>query len=185
MHSGSNSPVYYLGALYDSRIDAIWAAFFDNLSWSYEYKPSGPRGWAPTFALRGAGTVLVGVEQELQPTPKARLLASRSVRDAGGRSDILLLGIGLVHSEYWGLALGALGECSGDYYCWGDALPHSGGGIGFCHSLGSFRNRITGYHDGDRGAGDGEDLFAGAWRSAQRAPLLDCQAVAAAPIWGR
>ncbi|MCB4767844.1 hypothetical protein LGR54_04445 [Ancylobacter sp. Lp-2] len=172
MELGSNGPCRYFGLHFESRLHATWAAFFDHLGWHYEYRPFGPRGWAPTFSLIGASTVLVGVEPELKPTPAARLLASGSSRVAGHRGDILLLGTGLGSIRAGGIALGAIAEWCGGDYGWGDAVPHVGGGIGFCHDSLSYRNRMTGFHDGDRGAGDGEERFVEAWRAARRAALI-------------
>lgn len=46
-------PTPYHGTLYRSRTEARWAAFFDLLSWHYEYEPVDLGSWSPDFALWG------------------------------------------------------------------------------------------------------------------------------------
>jgi len=44
-------PTVYRGRRYRSRLEARWAAFFDELGWRHEYEPFDLDGWVPDFAL--------------------------------------------------------------------------------------------------------------------------------------
>lgn len=46
-------PTLYNGVQFRSRIEATWAAFFDNLGWSWEYEPCDFNGWIPDFLIEG------------------------------------------------------------------------------------------------------------------------------------
>lgn len=44
---------FYKGLWFRSRLEATWAAFFDNLGWEWEYEPCDFDGWIPDFLLEG------------------------------------------------------------------------------------------------------------------------------------
>ena len=53
----------YRGARFRSRLEARWAAFFDLVSWRWEYEPIDLNGYIPDFVLMfPAGPVLVEVK---------------------------------------------------------------------------------------------------------------------------
>lgn len=53
-------PTKYKGIQFRSRLEATWAAFFDNIDWLWDYEPFDRSGWIPDFALKfPSGVVLV------------------------------------------------------------------------------------------------------------------------------
>ncbi len=44
-------PQIYNGVQFRSRLEASWAAFFDQLSWKWEYEPFDLDGWLPDFKI--------------------------------------------------------------------------------------------------------------------------------------
>jgi hypothetical protein len=44
-------PTEYRGRMYRSRLEARWAAFFDQLGWRHEYEPYDLGRWSPDFLL--------------------------------------------------------------------------------------------------------------------------------------
>ena len=55
-------PTLYRGRQYRSRLEARWAAFFDELGWTFEYEPFDLGKWSPDFMLVGQYNVLVEVK---------------------------------------------------------------------------------------------------------------------------
>jgi len=47
-------PTAYRGVNFRSRLEARWAAFFDNLNRKWDYEPIDLDGWIPDFVLHGA-----------------------------------------------------------------------------------------------------------------------------------
>jgi hypothetical protein len=43
----------YKGVNFRSRLEATWAAFFDELDWNWEYEPFDLGAWSPDFLIRG------------------------------------------------------------------------------------------------------------------------------------
>ena len=50
-------PTKYKGAMFRSRLEARWAAFFDLMKWRWDYEPEDWQGWTPDFALMGCEKV--------------------------------------------------------------------------------------------------------------------------------
>lgn len=48
-------PTMFNGTQFRSRLEAKWAAFFDNLNWRWEYEPLDLDGWIPDFVLWPGG----------------------------------------------------------------------------------------------------------------------------------
>lgn len=44
-------PTKYAGAMFRSRLEARWAAFFDIAGWRWTYEPTDYAGWVPDFML--------------------------------------------------------------------------------------------------------------------------------------
>lgn len=66
----------YAGVNFRSRLEARWAAFFDEAGWSWEYEPPIEYGyWIPDFILRGRALVPV----EVKPIEWEPILANVSV----------------------------------------------------------------------------------------------------------
>lgn len=163
---GTSIPTTYNGVNFRSRLEAKWAAFFDLAGWRWNYEPIDLNRWIPDFVLHGAdGKVLVEVKPayEIADAPADKI--SAQAIDAGWTGDLLILGAEIGRNENFACArLGWLGELhtkeAGEHpalHWWQDAILHDGGGIGFCGNQGSFKNRITGFCDGDSGVGGSDD----------------------------
>lgn len=163
-------PTTYAGINFRSRLEAKWAAFFDLMSWRWSYEPIDFDGWIPDFILHGRKErILVEVKPLYEADERLFNEVSKQAVEGGSSDDILVLGADLPKHIYWpGVGVGWLGEYLQDIHIdvenqrvvggheWGVAPVHSGGGaIGFCHETMSYRNRISGFYDGDSGAGDG------------------------------
>lgn len=48
----------YDGIQFRSRLEARWAAFFDQMGWSWLYEPIDLNGWLPDFEIGCAGTLV-------------------------------------------------------------------------------------------------------------------------------
>ncbi len=56
-------PTTYAGVNFRSRLEARWAAFFDECGWEWEYEPIDLKGWSPDFSIKGhKGDILVEVK---------------------------------------------------------------------------------------------------------------------------
>lgn len=192
-------PTSYAGVNFRSRLEARWAVFFDAMNWRWAYEPLDFGGWIPDFILHGARErILVEVKPLFEPDEALFAEISAQAIKAGSRDDILVLGADLIGKHSLGeVGFGWLGEYyptgtavvndelidRGPAHWWAAAALHSGsenGDIGFCHEFGSYRNRISGCHDGDSGAGavGFDDDIASAWRDAGN--IVQWQAKAAA-----
>jgi len=60
-------PTTYRGRRYRSRLEARWAAFFDELGWRHEYEPFDLAGWVPDFALWPFQSSQMGALVEVKP----------------------------------------------------------------------------------------------------------------------
>ncbi len=83
-------PARYNGTLFRSRLEATWAAFFDELGWAWDYEPLDFSGWTPDFLLKFQRPTLV----EVKPTDEqckevTKLLESFRSED---KHEILVLG---------------------------------------------------------------------------------------------
>jgi hypothetical protein len=102
----------YCGVRFRSRLEARWAAMFDELGWRWEYEPIDLSGHIPDFVLRfPAGPVLVEVKPEF--TVDALIAAaSRKIDAAGWRSenpsDALILGATWNPDHRYSIVAGAL-----------------------------------------------------------------------------
>ena len=60
-------PTRYNGIEFRSRLEAKWAAFFDQCGWRWEYEPCDFDGWIPDFLLTfNHGTILIEVKPILE-----------------------------------------------------------------------------------------------------------------------
>ncbi len=145
-------PTRYKGVQMRSRLKARWAAFFDLLDWRWEYEPFDRNGWIPDFALLGAKTVLV----EVKPINDFRCLLARETaievsNNIQGFEEGLIVSWFLPEIElepYKDICIGWLddGECGFEEAAFGHWTDAEN--LGFCHSVGSFRDRISGNYDG-------------------------------------
>ncbi len=146
-------PTIYHGRLFRSRLEARWAAFFDLAGWRHEYEPFDLPGWIPDFVLFGNEEILVEVKPHSKLEQYDTEKIERAVVGTEKESlEVLLLGTSVWCDDGYFPRVGWLLEREWANE-WAGALFHELGGLGFCHETGSFKNRITGKYDGDRGLG--------------------------------
>lgn len=58
-------PTEYGGISFRSRVEAKWAAFFDELGWTWEYEPIDLEGYIPDFILMFKEPMLVEVKADM------------------------------------------------------------------------------------------------------------------------
>ena len=149
---------HYNGVAFRSRLEAKWAAMFDLLGWQWTYEPTDFNGWLPDFAIWGKTLVYV----EVKPVVEFPQEVANQIASSGCDDEVLIVGIrGPVPNDYFceqNPTFGWLCEwCDGPV--WDPAVLgrwmqceklqlHSPDKIGFCHTVQSFRDRITGRYDG-------------------------------------
>lgn len=142
-------PTYYQGVRFRSRLEAKWAALFDQLNWSWTYEPYDLEGWAPDFAIKGKrGDILV----EVKPVPGAAHspeFDKAANHKAVSGSDILLLGHSPIREDEH-CFIGLCNEVGmGSYFeravvgKWNEAVTE-----GYCNEIQSYHDRISGKSDG-------------------------------------
>lgn len=52
----------YNGIRFRSRLEATWAAFYDQLKWDWEYEPIDFNGWIPDFGIKKTDNTFLWVE---------------------------------------------------------------------------------------------------------------------------
>lgn len=156
-------PTTYKGRKYRSRLEAKWAAFFDLCEWRYEYEPLDLNGWFPDFALYGDKGNMILVE--VKPVIKfPSSIAKKINKSSKGCRELLILGQGpFLSSDLIEIySIGWLMEI--DYACdyWDEAIWGQwelSNKPGFCHKIGSYQDRISGFYDGGcYGAGYSQDV---------------------------
>lgn len=150
----------YHGALFRSRLEAKWVAFFDLCGWDWIYEPYTISGWLVDFLIRGKDTdVICEVKPISRRDEKLESEISRRMMKKV-KMEPLLLGLAPYPSEamFDCAAIGWLGEhiniAENDYdidFDVGVILKISGSKypFGLIHGTGSYRDRISGLYDGD------------------------------------
>lgn len=83
-------PTMYRGVLFRSRLEAKWAAFFDNVGWHWGYEPCEFNGWFPDFAIYGSEGHIIYVE--VKPICEFCKETTDKIDASGCVSDVILLG---------------------------------------------------------------------------------------------
>ena len=80
----------YAGTAFRSRLEARWAAYFDQRGIAWQYEPVRFRGWTPDFRL-----VLNGGKAyaEVKPVSEFPMDVAQRVLGTGWTGDILILGL--------------------------------------------------------------------------------------------
>lgn len=139
----------YKGVVYESRLEARWAAFFDNLGWDHDYEPCYFKKWKPDFCIAGAHLVYV----EVKPAKEMDKEAISIMEASGCSGEMLFLGSHPVQIKNH-LHLGWTNETEAvgcDYSFRPAAFGRweaGAGRIGFCHTQATFTDRISGGYDG-------------------------------------
>lgn len=168
---------FYRGTQFRSRIEAIWAAFFDKCDWPWEYEPVDLLGYIPDFILTFPHEPVL-VEVKSCMTVEELGTYSKKVTDSGWRGDFLIVGGRLFEDTvYQRPSIGLLYQASpgpdgDDGPPWqSDALLHV---CGKCKSV-SFHHADGGWHCASCGVSDGrkplsfidEEWVLKAWRDAR------------------
>lgn len=171
-------PATYRGARFRSRLEARWAAFFDQAGWRWEYEPIDLDGWAPDFALVGAeGPLMVEVkpiEWTNDPSNARDVMRHREdlekVRAQTDR-EVLVLGcypIGLPAAPTWSPPEYHLGVF------WNEGTDHAvlttnpDGSWDIAAYCGSYHNRLSGHYDGNLEPSPGANSVHHRWGEAGR-----------------
>jgi hypothetical protein len=143
-------PTKYRGVLFRSRLEAKWAAFFDNLKWHWEYEPCEFNGWFPDFAIYGKTET---IHVEVKPIVRFCQETSDKIDASGCNSSVLLIGqtcpinrgqsfsnntvqLGWLREQY--------GPLTSDFQ-WGDAeLGTWDDEIGYCNPEQGWNDPISG-----------------------------------------
>lgn len=140
----------YGGVNFRSRLEAKWAAMFDLLGWQWTYEPTDFNGWIPDFSIHGSSLVYV----EVKPVDEFPQGIADKLDSSGCLDEVLIVGMRgpTWEEDYDGAMVGWLRE-GGDHnsFWWALAAMSRWAGedrIGFCHTYGSFHDRITGKYDG-------------------------------------
>lgn len=152
-------PTVYRGCTFRSRLEARWAAFFDEVGWPWQYEPLDLNGYIPDFVLDFYEPMLVEVKPALkvselmQYTPK--------IMQSGWKQEALIVGAGLF--DAWGDAcLGIMvqyfncvdedGKPITPNFLWSRAVfekCQQCGRPSFYHEDLTFTCRVSGCYEGD------------------------------------
>ena len=157
-------PTLYNGTRFRSRLEARWAAFFDQAGWRWEYEPLDLRGWVPDFLLIGRMRTIPVEVKPILWDPSGRvppgdeafgLPELEKARTTG--HEVLILGAYL--PTYRGFGSATLGALMNEEW----TIDEDGGGpdtailwaghqqpLDFSANQGSYRYRVGGEYDGDR-----------------------------------
>lgn len=125
MSKGYGQRTRYNGMSFDSYLDAVWAKFFNECGWPWEYKPIAIGGYYPSFILGFPEPALVSVQPALWEADPHHIqtMFGCEVSPSWGYQDILLVGSRIIDRFNDGQALGRLGEYTGHTVVWSDAEP--------------------------------------------------------------
>lgn len=160
-------PTVYAGIEFRSRLEARWAAFFDEIGWRWSYEPFDADHYIPDFLIHGERSMLVEIKPFHAYEQWAPVIERvRSAVEGHWYGDILYVGVepaAAVEPETgWGHgALGMLDEYIGDLDGGYDenGKPWAGGAavLGHCmtcgtrgvfHAWQSYAVRPCGHHKG-------------------------------------
>lgn len=135
----------YAGVLFRSRLEAKWAATFDQLGWHWDYEPEDYPGWIPDFRLygttdilcevKGAHSILDGAAQEgvmdvwRSAPQRAHVLLLLTdfyayLREPGHPVPDVYLGAPDPWRTGWGGAVfGQVGDKFDVWHFWGSSVP--------------------------------------------------------------
>jgi len=130
----------YRKTRFRSRLEATWAAFFDQIGWSWIYEPYDLPGWIPDFLVKfDRRSILVEVKPAENPADAANFVESAMIKAKRG---VLIVGLSpVMHENERHYEIGAfvrkesgrarivdayLVSCSD---CWKTSLRHEGGGV--------------------------------------------------------
>jgi hypothetical protein len=84
-------PTRYKGVQYRSRLEAKWAAFFDNIGWQYTYEPFDLGGYIPDFLIHGNHPFLIEVKPAVTLDDYRAPISK--IERADSPYDVLIVGV--------------------------------------------------------------------------------------------
>lgn len=157
-------PTTYRGVTYRSRLEARWAAFFDEIQWPHTYEPLDADGYIPDFLISGDRPFLIEVKPAATYREYQDMTSYIWDKLTGYWShDVLVLGLSplpaLGSKKQWHDVCGLLGEYQqlgddDDLFAWEKGLARwcrcvICNEVGVYHDDQSYRARPCGHHDGD------------------------------------
>lgn len=109
------------GIEYRSRLEARWAAFFNNIGWKYTYEPFDGDGYIPDFLIHGDRPLLVEVKPAVTESEYRAPIDKVSAGLRGHwHHDVMIVGASPrpgLSSAYWSgyETFGLLGEWAPDW----------------------------------------------------------------------
>lgn len=149
-------PTVYNGIEFRSRLEAKWAAMFDQLGWSWEYEPIDLKGYIPDFVLKwDHGHTIC----EVKPSTTIAGLhdAAPKIERSGWEGEAMIVGASLEKRCIY-RAIGILSDRQSWPYDpdpawgWADAIQHrcrSCSSHSVHHESGGWHCRLCGAYDGD------------------------------------
>jgi hypothetical protein len=173
-------PTTFNSTRYRSRLEARWGAFFDLLEWDAHYEPLDLDGYIPDFVLHGKDErILVEVKPVAGMDDPLFKETAAKIEGSGWQHEALIVSYFLPDSKVYGAEFPCIGWLMERYEycepfsetgeiktCWSEAPFHDGGGLGFHSDYGSYRNRITGFYDGDSHVLSQDPRIERCWREA-------------------
>lgn len=153
-------PTRYADVQFRSRLEATWAAFFDEIGWRWTYEPYDLAGWIPDFVLHLSSPVLVEVKPEITIDGLKRHAAK--IDAANPEHEVLLVGADLIEhpTPSWSGVHTALGLLCELPYHWWQMAPmvrcNTCASPGFSVEYGSYHLRTCGHRDSGRDDDDGD-----------------------------
>ncbi len=172
-------PTTYRGINFRSRLEAKYAAIFDQLGWTWEYEPVDLKGWIPDFVIKGRKPIYVEIKPVWDHDEVERvgseIVTALNLRSEDAKAEALICGAHLPENNFGVPALGWLWDSWDNSWSPSHVFKLEGGGHDICSDVGSYGGRITGIHDGDHhlhlGAADLRSMWVEAgnivqWRGA-------------------
>jgi len=152
----------YKSYWFRSRLEARWAAFFDLCEWPWQYEPVDLQGYIPDFILQFTAPLLVEVKPDV--TVAAMHAHTAKVEASGWQHEALIVGSGPLTGTNWNRpVLGLLAEHFPPMFSWSwdeaaifRCLTCHRPSV--CHTVQSFRCRVSACYDGDGHIGDLREL---------------------------
>lgn len=162
-------PTEYSGIHFRSRLEAVWASFFDEMGWVWEYEPDVGGAYIPDFLLHGTGDrrVYVEVKPYLVYSDNREEIILKAAKVLGYNVDLLVLTDEFPSGDLGDFIFGFMPLARDDWEETGTGLERVGGlcvphdewavlskawkgeSYDFHHTWGSWELRLSGLYDGD------------------------------------
>jgi len=140
----------YRGQQFRSRVEARWAAFFDEIGWKWAYEPLDLEGYIPDFVLPFERPLLVEVKADVVADADELWTHDAKIEGSGWEGEALIVGAAPIFTD-GGVTMGRLAERPGGEWEWGEAAMfrcNACGEVSIHHGSGSWHCRAGGCYDG-------------------------------------